>query len=224
MRKQSPKQDCVIAVLRRCLVLPLDKMMEVCRCSRMTVMNALNKVGYYTSYNFNAGFYTLGDIPDFSEQGLWTYRDKRFSIYRSVTRTVAEVVDHSPAGCSASELEALLGVECRHLLSQLAGKDRLHREEEGRHYLYFSLAPDQQARQKEARFGREVVLPAEVPALLPAGMDARSVIRTLVVAIMEPEATPRQLAARLRREGTFLGAPEVRQVFSFYELEEKRGS
>jgi len=190
----------------------------------MTVVEALKNAGYYSSYNYNAAFYTLADIPEFDDYGLWTHQDRRFSIHRTLTETLCQLVDHSTAGYSPSELGEILGVECRALLSQLARKDRLHREAEGRHYVYLSLECARQAQQKEARFGGEPVLVETALPLLPPGLDARSVIRALVVAIMEPKASPRQLAARLRREGTFLTAQGVREVFSFYELREKRGS
>lgn len=224
MRTSAPKRDCVVDVLEQRRVLSLGQMMQHCRCSRMTVLKALRHAGYYSSYNCNAAFYTLAHIPDFDENGLWCCQRKRFSVHRSLTETVVQQVHQCGAGYAPSQLEALLGVPCRHLLSRLAKQGRVGREREGRHYVYVSLVPERQARQRQARFGPQQVVPEPERAWLPPGFEARSVIRVLALAVLDPEAAPRQLAARLRAEGVAMTADRVRQVFSHYELGEKKGS
>jgi DeoR/GlpR family transcriptional regulator of sugar metabolism len=54
----------------------LQHQFQVCH---MTVFRALKKAGYHTSCNRNAGYYTLADVPQFDDWGLWAYPDVRFS-------------------------------------------------------------------------------------------------------------------------------------------------
>ena len=205
-------------------MLSLGQMMRRCGCGRMTVLKALRHAGYYSSYNWNAAFYTLAHVPDFDENGLWCWRGKRFSVHRTLTETVVQQVHRSPAGYAPSQLEALLGVACRHLVSRLAKEGRVGREREGRHYVYWSVVPERRARQREARFGPHEAEPEPQRGWLPPGFEARSVVRALALAVGDPGAMPRQLAARLRAEGIAMTAEGVRQVFSHYGLGEKRGS
>jgi hypothetical protein len=56
--------------------------------SHMTVVRALKKFGYFASYNHNAFYYVLWDVPQFDDWGLWAYRDVRFSRYRTLPATI----------------------------------------------------------------------------------------------------------------------------------------
>ena len=223
MPKPSPKQECVLRQLRRQKVLSMEQLMHQCDCSRMTVFQALKKYGYYSSYNYNAGFYSLIDIPRFDRHGLWKYDDKRFSRFRTLNETLVQLVENSQAGYTAVELEGLLEVECRHLLARLADQQRIVRQKQGRLYLYYGKQPQSQSRQKQARQTASPPPRATSP-MLPPGLAARMVIRTLVVAIDQPQATSRELAARLRKEATPITAEQVQAIFDFYDLSEKRGS
>ncbi len=106
----------------------MEQLLSRCQCSRMTVFGALKKCGYYSSYNYNAGFYTLVDIPRFDQHGLWEYDDKRFSRFRTLNETLVQLVENSLAGYTAGELDELLGVECRHFLQRLADEQRIVRK------------------------------------------------------------------------------------------------
>lgn len=223
MRIASPKQDSVVRLLQEKLVLSLPQMMQACECSRMTVFQALKKAGYYSSFNFNAAFYALAETAKFDAQGLWGFEGKRFSRYRSLTKTLAEFVRRSEEGCVPPQLERVLGVSCRLLLGRLAQQGHLHREKEGRGYVYFAPGEAERAAQKEARARSRPTTPEPVRSLLPPGMEARPVVRTLALAVADPKASPRQLARRLRGEGLSMTAQKVRRVFSYYGLAEKRG-
>ncbi len=41
---------------------------------RMTVFRTLRRLGYLSSYSHRGQFYTLIQIPNFDELGLWSYR------------------------------------------------------------------------------------------------------------------------------------------------------
>ena len=65
----------------------LQHQFQVCH---MTVFRALQKSGSHTSYNHNAGDYTLAGLPQFDDWGLWAYRDVRFSRAGTLLETLWE--------------------------------------------------------------------------------------------------------------------------------------
>ena len=58
----------------------------------MTVFRKLKALGYRTSYSHRGQYYTLGEIPDFDEQGLWDWHSVWFSRYGNLVETVQEFV------------------------------------------------------------------------------------------------------------------------------------
>jgi hypothetical protein len=107
--------------------------------SHMTVFRALRKLGYHTSYNHNAGYYTLTDVPQFDDWGLWTYRDVRFSRTGSLVDTLVGLVSQSPGGLTVGELEQRLHTPLASLLSRLVQQGRLQRHVlQGRQVIYLS--------------------------------------------------------------------------------------
>jgi len=99
------------------------ELLRACGCSTMTAWRILHREGYLTSYSHNARYYTLARIPRFDEQGLWAYQGIRFSKWGSLSKTVVGLVEQSPAGMTASELEKALHVpNLKPLLTRLAGQ------------------------------------------------------------------------------------------------------
>ena len=98
------------------------------------------------------------------------------------------------------------------------------RQKLGRTYVYYASELAAQSAQKQTRAAMSPPAAAPARPMLPPGFTARAVIRTLVVAIDQPKANPRHLAARLRREETEVTAGQVRAIFDFYDLSEKKGS
>lgn len=102
----------------------LQHQFQVCH---MTVFRTLKKVGYLASYNHNAGFYTLADVPKFDDWGLWAYRDVRFSRAGTLLDTLVALASQAPAGLTADELEERLQTPVANLLSRLVQHGRLQR-------------------------------------------------------------------------------------------------
>jgi len=75
----------------------------------MTVFRKLATLDYFTSYSHRGGFYTLSSMARFDDQGLWQARGARFSRYGTLLNTAEALVQDSPAGYYANELEALPG-------------------------------------------------------------------------------------------------------------------
>ncbi len=116
-----------------------------------TVFRKLKLVSARSSYSHRGRFYTLDNIPQFDEWGLWTFRDVHFSKYGTLLNTAQTLVESSPDGFLASELEVLLQVSVKDALRKLTQKDRLTRDRHRGRYLYCAADPTVQRRQALSR-------------------------------------------------------------------------
>jgi hypothetical protein len=184
-------------------------------CSPMTMWRRLRQVGYLTSYNYNAQYYTLATIPRFDDHGLWTYRDIRFSKWGKLPETIVAVIERSPEGMMARELEELLHVRnAKPLLTQLILKQRLWRESLGRSFVYLAVEQSRHEQQLRRRIEQAPV------RLLP---EPQQIIALLVEMIRHPQQTPPQWARRLARSDIRLGTQDISAVMEHYHLSVKKG-
>jgi hypothetical protein len=121
----------------------------------MTVFRKLKALGYRTSYSHRGKYYTLADIPDFDEQGLWCYRAVCFSRDGNLLATTHRFVEGANAGFTASELSGLLQVGVKEPLLHLYRQRRIDREEIGGVNVYFSREPGMRRNQRLHREGRQ---------------------------------------------------------------------
>lgn len=131
MRPTAFPAEHIVEHVRHSKVLTMDQIHQQVGCSRMTAWRALRAQGYYTSYNYNASYYTLADIPAFDAQGLWAFRDIRFSCHGTLIQTLMTWIDQSAAGYQAEELSQLLAVPVAPALSRLHARGRVCREKMG---------------------------------------------------------------------------------------------
>ena len=119
--------------------------------SNMTAFRQLKAIGYLSSYSHSGKFYTLGSIPEFDRNGLWSYSAVHFSKHGSLMETIPFLVKKSEAGYFASELEELLHVFVHNAVGKLFKLGRLRREQIGDQYLYLSpvLAESQFLKRKK---------------------------------------------------------------------------
>ena len=155
----------------------------------MTLWRLLRQAGYFTSYNYNAKYYTLTTIPQFDDHGLWSYQDIRFSKWGTLPETIVAVIERSAGGMTAREVAELLHVRnAKPLLTQLALKQRLWRQALGRSFVYLASEPSRQEQQLRRR---------NEQALLRALPEPQQIIALLVEMIRHPQQTPRQWARQL---------------------------
>jgi hypothetical protein len=117
----------------------------------MTVFRKLREIGYTTSYSHRGKYYTLGDIPQYDDQGLWSWREVWFSKYGNLQETVRAFVEQSEAGWTAQELESVLHVETKQSLLLVFRTGQLGREEVSGTYVYFAPEKDKQRSQRLRR-------------------------------------------------------------------------
>ena len=199
-------------------ILTKGQLLASCGCSPMTAWRILNHHGYLTSYNFNAAYYTLADIPEFDELGLWSYRKIRFSTYGSLTNTITALVANSNSGLDARQLDDLLGLNTRPTLTNLSVHNKLDREKIGGIYVYFGPEEKNKVIQRHTRL--DEVKAARMQMTLP---EAERIIAVLVELIQSPELTVNQLSSRLRKKKVILSAGEIEHILDHYELKQKKG-
>ena len=106
--------------------------------STMTVYRRLKSLSYLTGYSHRGKFYTLPDIPEFNDMGIWSHQRVYFSRYGNLVQTIKHLVDASQMGYTAADLESLLHVEVKHALLEMVGAKQIHREKVSGVYVYFS--------------------------------------------------------------------------------------
>lgn len=219
MRTQLFHLQDVLNAFKRKKVLTKDEILRATGCSTMTAWRLLSQHGYFTSYNDNARYYTIAGVPKFDEHGLWTYGKARFSKWGSLTKTIIGLVQESPTGLTAEQLQQLLKLKnVKPHLTRLIERKSIAREKMERRFIYFSL-PDAAARKQRKQRKKETEQARTTQALPPL----EHVIALLVEIIRQPENSPRQWARRLTRQGVRIGTGDIQAVLDHYQIDPKKG-
>jgi hypothetical protein len=152
--------------LRRKQIATLEELKQsLGTASTMTVFRTLKSLGYRTSYSHRGKYYTLAEIPQFDERGLWSCRAVWFSREGTLLATAQRFVEQAPAGLTARELQAWLSVEVKQPLFQLYRQQRVDRRAVEGVYVYFSREAGRQREQRLRREARPAVREIEEPAV-----------------------------------------------------------
>src|SRR5215472_13756968 len=143
----TPQHAAVLDYFKRRPIATLEQLRCCSGSSHMTVFRALKRHGYFTSFNHNARYYTLRQIPRFDARGLWFYRSIGFSQYRTLPDSLVALVEASAAGLLAAELASILRTPVTNLLARLVRQQRLARRCLGRQVVYLALSPPRQEQQ-----------------------------------------------------------------------------
>jgi hypothetical protein len=219
----TKREQKVVNWLRKRKVATMRHLRHQFQLSHMTVVRALKKYGYYSSYNYNASYYVLHDVPRFDQWGLWGYRRVRFSRYGTLTHTMVALVESSPAGLTVGELEERLETKAANLVSRLVRDGAVRRETIlGRQAVYLAGDPKTGRVQHQQRRQLLEQQAASRRAELPEGCSPAEVIEVLRRMLHAPEASPEQLARGLKGSRVHITAGKVRRVTDYYALEKKR--
>lgn len=104
--------------------------------AKMTVFRKLRALSYRASYSHAGKYYTLDEIADYDQHGLWSYQRIYFSKHGSLLNTIAALACASKAGYFAHELQELLQVRVHAPLLKLTTSGHLQRESLAPGYLY----------------------------------------------------------------------------------------
>lgn len=131
----------------------------------LTVFRKLKSMGYLSSYSHRGRYYTLAEIAQFDDKGLWSHEAVWFSRYGTLLATVESFVINSPQGFFASDLADALHVEVQDALRQLAEQGRLQRSEVYGRYLYTADRSTRRQQYLSRRIAQSVPVVANVAAL-----------------------------------------------------------
>lgn len=209
-------RDTAAQVLRRWRrqkVITLTQLCQGLQASVRTVRRRLKEWQALASFNHNSRFYTLPELPQFNEHGLWFYRDIGFSRQGHLPPTIVALVRQSPAGLTAAQLGQCLHLNPRSFLWQFHEHPALQREKHQSHFVYFAAEAAVATGQKAAR---RTALP---PPPLPSAAEA---IAILVLAIQQPQCSPQELCARLRPTHPQLTPAAIGALFAHHGLTLKK--
>lgn len=183
--------------------------------SRRSLFRDLMSVGYRTSFTHTGRYYTLADLPDFDELGLWFYREVGFSRAGTLKQTIAVQVEEAPEGRSHGELSHVLRVRVHNTLLELVREGRIGREQLGRVHLYVSGNPERGAQQLERR--QELAAALAEALRVPTDEEVVEVLVETLRAAPEVPA-PLRVAKRLAARGLRLEPRHVEQIFEEHGL------
>jgi len=185
--------------------------------SRRSLFRDLDSLGYLTSYSHAGRYYTLSNIPQFDEHGLWFYKGIGFSRAGTLKNTLVELIGIAEGGYTHHELKAIMHVRVHNTLLALVQEKRVNREHIEKLYLYVSAqrerAQEQVARRREWLAAGEKAAPVfEVPVM--------TVIEVLMEVIRAGQVLidPAEVVQRLHGRGIQVSVGEAEQVFVCYGL------
>jgi hypothetical protein len=195
-------------------VLTVTQLLELLGCSLRTLQRRLKTWQACTSYNRNACYYTLPDIPVFDTQGLWHCRGISFSKHGNLKNTLVSLVHDSGLGLSAAEIGELLGLDPRSFLSHFQDEPGLYREKVGGRFIWFAgnvaVRKPQQQRRAELQRQERMALPSDREAVL-----------ILVDLLHHPGTDPQAIARRLRSKNVKLAPETIRTFLLRHDLQKK---
>ena len=130
--------EFAIKIFKKKKVLEFKELLSALQCGIRTVRRRLKSWRALTSYNQNGRYYTLPEIAQFDEDGLWKFEKKFFSEFGNLRQTVIAAVNHSKSGLNASEISELLELPAHTFLSHFKESLTLRREKVHGLYVYFS--------------------------------------------------------------------------------------
>jgi hypothetical protein len=147
--------------------------------ARRTVFRKLGELPYRTSYTHRGAYYTLDEVAQFDERGLWAHENVWFSVHGTLLSTASAAVEAAQSGYFVEELDNRLHVGTKDALRKLVEDACLTREELAGRFLY--CAADAERRRRQL-LGRRALL-AE-PGMLGALPETALVPEELRAAIV----------------------------------------
>lgn len=148
--------------------------------ARRTVFRKLEELDYRTSYSHRGRFYTLDEVADFDDRGLWSWEDVWFSAHGTLLSTAVSFVEDSELGYFVDEMDNLLHVGTKDALRKLARDGRVAREVVNGRFLYCAVDA---SRRRQQLLGRRTLLaepgiagPIPEAAILPDEVRAAIVL------------------------------------------------
>ncbi len=204
----------VIRSFKKQKIVTIDLLASWLSCSVVTARRRLNAWRAYTSYNRNGRYYTLPEIAQFDDMGLWRHQGAFFSKHGNLKQTLVHLVVHSVQGLSGAELGEILGLQPRSFLSHFRDHPAIYREHMRGCWIWFAADSGTRGQQLQARLAQEVV----GASCMPSDMEA---VMILVDLIGHPESNVEQIARRLKSKQLDIDITAIRQLLEYHGLLKK---
>jgi hypothetical protein len=112
-------------------------------CSYQYLWTNLKEVGYYSSFTHNSKYYTLADIPNFNDKGIWFHMDPvvgeiGFTKYKTAANLIISLINSSETGMSEDKIREIMRIRVSNQLNVLVKKSKIRRLKIGKKCYYFS--------------------------------------------------------------------------------------
>ena len=136
---QDTKKQLIKDFILHNKIVTIDEIKEHLNCNvTMTIMRKMNDLSYLSSYSHRGKYYTLGTVPKFSDQGLWSYNSVYFSKYDTLKNTCHQLLNSSQSGHTTHAMDRILNVSSRLALLNLHKEGKISRVKFGGEFVYFS--------------------------------------------------------------------------------------
>lgn len=152
MRPTLFAPDVAARLIRKQKIASLPELMTALGThARRTVFRKLRELHCRTSYSHCGRYYTLDDVAQFDQMGLWSHREVWFSVRGTLLGTAMALVEEAEFGYFVEELDNVLHVGTKDALRKLVRLARLAREEVAGRFLYCAADANRRRRQLLAR-------------------------------------------------------------------------
>lgn len=206
-------RDQTLSEFRSKKVLLIKDLGQLMKASKPTISRYIKKWKTYSSYNFNGSYYTLPDIPEFDQNGLWIYKGIRFSSHGNLPQTVKYLVESSSCGMSMSQLRLILDCALHSLLPKMVAGRLLFREKHDGVYVYFAKEPGLRNTQIQHL--------AKMQFRQTSAISCETAIKILVSRIQYPKLDFDKFVNKLQEYGVKQDASQLSAFFEFYGIEKK---
>src|SRR3990170_1266790 len=179
MRRAEFSSETLVMLLRKQKVATLPELMAALGSAKRTVFRKLQQLPYRSSYSHRGAYYTLDEIAQFDEQGLWSYQDVWFSVHGTLLSTAEAFVEAAELGHYVEELDHELRIGTKDALRKLVRDARLSRERLGGQFLY--CAADARRRREQLRARRVHLAEPGLAGPLPEAAVLPDELRAAIV-------------------------------------------
>jgi len=207
-------------LFKKNIVMDIDDLQKQTSSSRITVLRHLKEIGYITSYNKNAKYYTLLEIANFNETGIFNHKGILFFRNGGIRELVIKEIESSEKGFTAEELNTKIGTRVSVQLHQFVRKNLIIRRKYSSFYVYYSI---DESIQKKQVINREKELQKISTNEDSEFTDEQKTIRILLEIIQNPNAEPNEIGRIMRENGLKITDHYIENIFLKYDIK-KTGS
>ncbi len=213
-KKKQFYVEGTLKLLRKNKATTISDIMISLHCSLRTTRSRLKEWGSLSSYNQNGKYYTLPDIAQFNNYGIWRYQHIGFSQHGNLKQTFIYLIKNSQAGLSSNEIGEILSLCPRSFVSHFRDEPAIKREKSDGRYVYFSSEPNIFQRQYRNRIRQKSFKTTYL-------LESSIAISLLVEKIKHPKLKAAELSKRLKLQGIDISPENILDFFDYHGIEKK---